>query len=132
MLRQSIPVTEAAASRAAASGGEGFELLGQQAVGDPLPIRVGWLRDPGPPARRAVRLSLEGPLKRPDLLVYWDAASGDGGTLSESARLLGRVGGRHEVVWEVPEAVGRLAFYSTAWREVAGSVTPPAAWSDAP
>ena len=76
---------------------------------------------------------MEGPLKRPDLLLYWDDGSGDGTAPSEAARLLGRVGGRQEVVWQVPEpASGGLMFYSTAWKEVVGSLSPPAGWSDAP
>lgn len=133
MLRQPIPVTEATPSRGATSGGEGLEVLGAQTVGEELPIRVTWLRASGSDGRRAVGLALEGPLERPDLLVYWDDGSGEGSALSEAARLLGRVGGRHEVVWEVPGSGtgGRLVFYSTAWKEVAGSVLPPAGWSDA-
>ena len=134
MLRQSIPIAEAAPSRGRASDSEGLEVLGEQTVGEELPIRVSWLRAAGPGARRAVGLALEGPLKRPDLLVYWDDDSGDGSALSEAARLLGRVGGRREVVWEVPQPGdgGRLVFYSTAWKAVAGSVSPPPGWSDAP
>jgi hypothetical protein len=133
-LRQSIPVGDVASSRGAAGGGRGFEVLDEQPVGAELPIGVSWLRESGPGARRAVRLVLEGPLKRPDLLVYWDDDSGDAGAVSQAARLLGRVGGRQEVLWEVTERGpgGRLVFYSTAWKEVTGSVSPPAGWSDAP
>lgn len=133
MLRQPIPVTEVTSPRGAASGGESYEVLGEQTVGEELPVRVSWLRELGSGARRAVGLTLEGPLKRPDLLLYWDDGAGDGTTLSEAARLLGRIGGRQEVVWQVPEPhSGSLVFYSTAWKEVVGSLSPPAGWSDAP
>jgi hypothetical protein len=134
MLRQSIPVTDGTFPRGAASGGESYEMLGEQTVGEELPIRVSWLREPGSRERRAVALTLEGPLERPDLLVYWDDGPGDGSALSEAAWLLGRVGGRREVVWKVPEPVtaGRLVFYSTAWKAVVGSVSPPATWTGVP
>jgi hypothetical protein len=133
MLRQPIPVMEVSSARGAASGGERYEVLGEQRVGEELPIRVRWLRESGSGARRAVGLTLEGALKRPDLLLYWDDGSSDGAVLSEAARLLGRVGGRQEVVWQVPEPdSGALVFYSTAWKEVVGSLSPPAGWNDAP
>jgi hypothetical protein len=132
-LRQPIPRTAAAVPQGAASAAEGFELLGEELVGEELPIRVRWLRAAGPGERRAVGLTLEEPLKLPDLLVYWEDAPGAEGELSDAARLLGRVGGRLEVWWEVPGAGadGRLVFFSTAWQQVAGSVAPPAGWSDA-
>jgi hypothetical protein len=134
-LRQSIPLTEdVTPSRSASSRGESFETLGEQAVGQALPIRVSWMRATRPPARYAVAIAVEAPLERPDLLVYWDEDPVDGDSPSEDARLLGRVGGRREAWWEVsePGRGGRLVFYSTAWNEIAGSISPPEGWTDAP
>ena len=107
MLRQPIPVTEAGPSTRLSEG---------QTI-DELPIRVSW------PGRRTVRLTLDGPLLQPDLLAYW------GEEPLDAARLLGPVGGGHAVEWQLPPTDGKLLIYSTAWKRVVGSASPPTGWS---
>ena len=133
-VRQSFPPMEHSQVQGAASGHRDLEVIREDAVPGELPIRVSWLVASGAGARRAVGFELVGPVKLPDLLVYWDDLPGDEGDLSEGARLLGRIGGRRHVIWEVPvpSDTGRLVFYSTAWKEVTGAVAPPAEWSASP
>lgn len=132
-VRQSIPHTAGSPVRHATSDSL-LVAVGEETVSDELPIRVRWLRTRGAAARHAVGLELLGPLKQPDLLVYWDEGADAGSEPSDTARLLGRVGERLEVVWEVPDpdSTGRLVFYSTAWKELSGSVEPPSGWGVTP
>ena len=133
-VRQSVPAVQDPRVQRAQAGHGDLELLGEDTAPDGLPIRVSWLRAAGAGRRREVGLELVGPVKRPDLLVYWDDHPGDGGELSEEARLLGRIGERLQVNWEVPtpSSAGRLVFYSPAWRKSLGSLAPPAEWSATP
>jgi hypothetical protein len=132
--RQAVPrIVESPVGQQAASY-ESFEVVGrdERAWGE-LPIRTIWLRGPSAAAPRAVSLEVDGPLKRPDLLVYWDDRSSDAGELSDGARLLGRLGGRRHVTWDVPapSGSGRLVLYSTAWKQVVASAVPPPDWGTA-
>ena len=131
-VRQSVPAVQDPTVRKDASGRGDLESLREEAAPGELPIRVAWLRETG--TGRMVGLELTGPLKRPDLLVYWDDLPAADGALSDEARLLGRAGDRLHVVWEVPtpDASGRLVFYSTAWNEVVGSLSPPTEWGITP
>jgi hypothetical protein len=133
-VRQSIPAVQDPTVPPAARGRGDLEVLREDAAPGELPIRVAWLRAPGAGTQRMVGLELDGPVKQPDLLVYWDEHQGGGSDPSEEARLLGRVGDRLQIVWNVPQpsSSGRLVFYSAAWKESAGSMTPPPEWSALP
>jgi len=127
LARQSIPHVEVPPTSAPGIDLRGLELIREDAAPDDLPIRVRWLGSADAAGTRAVQLELTGAVKLPDLLVYWEYAPGADGTLSDRARLLGRVGGRRQVTWAVPEPAGSgwLVFYSGAWKVVAGTATPP-------
>lgn len=100
----------------------------ESAWGD-LPILTDWLGGPG----AAVRLEVTEPLRQPDLLLYWDPEPA-GDRLSDSALLLGPVGGRRRASWDVPAPVegGRLVLYSLGHGEIVASAAPPPAWTVRP
>jgi len=82
-------------------------------------------------ARPVVSIELLQELERPDLLVYW---SGDIDAVSEGvpgdAELLGRLAGRHPIVFELPveasDSEGRLILYSPTHDEFVTSFRLPA------
>ena len=130
--RRAVPRSMDSPPGEQASSYEDFEVIGRddRAWGE-LPIITIWLRASGADTRCAVTLELSRPVKRPDLLVYWDDHPSDAGDLSEEARLLGRLGGRRRLTWEVPtpSGSGRLVLYSTAWKKVVASAAPPSSWN---
>jgi len=131
IARQAVPVMPDSAVAAGLPEDDVFEVVGRDdAAWGELPVRTIWLRASGDDMRRAVTLELTGPIKRPDLLVYWDDSANDGGVLSDQAHLLGRIGGRRSVTWHVPvrSESGRLLLYSSGWREIVASAIPPQAW----
>jgi hypothetical protein len=131
LARRPIPATIDLAIGTTVEDHPGHEVLSRDddAWGG-LPILTEWLRAPGDPAGDpAVSLELTGPLKQPDLLLYWDASPREGG-LSDEARLLGPVGGRRRDAWDVPasDRPGRLVLYSLAHGEVVATAAPPDGW----
>jgi len=134
LARQTVPAMSDSVVDTQTPGHERLEVVGMAApsLGE-LPIRTLWLKASDDTTRRAVTLELTGPTRHPDLLVYWTAEPGDG-ALSDEALLLGRLGDRRSVTWDIPDSgsSGRLVLYSSAWDEVVASVEPPQDWRAQP